>query len=173
MAQRWPRKRNSALRFEAEKLVTRHDPGKERGNPRHHVHGHERESCDGVSPGACDWRTLRIECGLLGLAACTTFACRDPGSNRGPSDLQFDALPTELSRLVLQKVIVSLVRIQPSEADFRTCGLAELLKKQEPFLSLATSPQVLPHFHKWREAHSRAPRRQFRRGGVGTCGLVK
>ena len=26
-------------------------------------------------------------------------ACRDPGSNQGPSDLQSDALPTELSRL--------------------------------------------------------------------------
>ena len=26
--------------------------------------------------------------------------CRDPGSNRGPSDLQSDALPAELSRLV-------------------------------------------------------------------------
>ena len=26
--------------------------------------------------------------------------CRDPGSNRGPSDLQSDALPTELSRLL-------------------------------------------------------------------------
>ena len=25
--------------------------------------------------------------------------CRDPGSSRGPSDLQSDALPTELSRL--------------------------------------------------------------------------
>ena len=31
---------------------------------------------------------LRTQCG----------ACRDPGSNRGPSDLQSDALPTELSR---------------------------------------------------------------------------
>ena len=28
-----------------------------------------------------------------------TSACRDPGLNRGPSDLQSDALPTELSRL--------------------------------------------------------------------------
>ena len=28
------------------------------------------------------------------------IACRDPGSNRGPSDLQSDALPSELSRLV-------------------------------------------------------------------------
>ena len=28
--------------------------------------------------------------------------CRDPGSNRGPSDLQSDALPTELSRLCHQ-----------------------------------------------------------------------
>merc|ERR1711966_31491 len=27
------------------------------------------------------------------------FFCRDPGSNRGPSDLQSDALPNELSRL--------------------------------------------------------------------------
>ena len=26
--------------------------------------------------------------------------CRDPGSNGGPSDLQSDALPTELSRLL-------------------------------------------------------------------------
>jgi hypothetical protein len=25
--------------------------------------------------------------------------CRDPGSNRGPLDLQYNALPTELSRL--------------------------------------------------------------------------
>ena len=28
------------------------------------------------------------------------WACRDPGSNRGPSDLQSDALPAELSRLL-------------------------------------------------------------------------
>ncbi len=27
--------------------------------------------------------------------------CRDPGSNRGPLDLQSNALPTELSRLLL------------------------------------------------------------------------
>ena len=30
-----------------------------------------------------------------------SFLCRDPGSNQGPSDLQSDALPAELSRLVL------------------------------------------------------------------------
>jgi hypothetical protein len=29
----------------------------------------------------------------------TSKACRDPGLNQGPSDLQSDALPTELSRL--------------------------------------------------------------------------
>ncbi len=29
--------------------------------------------------------------------------CRDPGSNRGPLDLQSNALPTELSRLLLDK----------------------------------------------------------------------
>ena len=36
----------------------------------------------------------------LGRYECTSRRlCRDPGSNRGPSDLQSDALPTELSRL--------------------------------------------------------------------------
>ena len=33
----------------------------------------------------------------------TSQKCRDPGSNRGPSDLQSDALPAELSRLMLLK----------------------------------------------------------------------
>ena len=32
-----------------------------------------------------------------GIATCVG-SCRDPGSNRGPSDLRSDALPTELSR---------------------------------------------------------------------------
>ena len=31
----------------------------------------------------------------------TVRKCRDPGSSRGPSDLQSDALPTELSRLLI------------------------------------------------------------------------
>jgi hypothetical protein len=35
-------------------------------------------------------------------SALVDKGCRDPGSNRGPSDLQSDALPTELSRLCLQ-----------------------------------------------------------------------
>ncbi len=30
--------------------------------------------------------------------------CRDPGSNRGPLDLQSNALPTELSRLLFDIV---------------------------------------------------------------------
>ena len=32
---------------------------------------------------------------------CAQRKCRDPGSNRGPSDLRSDALPAELSRLVI------------------------------------------------------------------------
>ena len=32
-------------------------------------------------------------------------SCRDPGSNRGPSDLQSDALPTELSRHVCLEIL--------------------------------------------------------------------
>ena len=39
------------------------------------------------------WRALR---------AAALKRCRDPGSSRGPSDLQSDALPTELSRPVGQ-----------------------------------------------------------------------
>ena len=36
--------------------------------------------------------------------------CRDPGSSRGPSDLQSDALPTELSRLcVMLQMLVTPV----------------------------------------------------------------
>ena len=38
--------------------------------------------------------------------------CRDPGSNRGPSDLQSDALPAELSRrcLTSRSLLIPLVR---------------------------------------------------------------
>ena len=32
------------------------------------------------------------------LLKFSSLSCQDPGSNRGPSDLQSDALPTELSR---------------------------------------------------------------------------
>ena len=34
--------------------------------------------------------------------------CRDPGSNRGPLDLQSNALPTELSRQIYQYVKIHL-----------------------------------------------------------------
>ena len=42
-----------------------------------------------------------VELGARKLSSTWGMAriCRDPGSNRGPSDLQSDALPTELSRL--------------------------------------------------------------------------
>ena len=43
-------------------------------------------------------------CAIAGTLSRTTHCvskhCRSPGSNRGPSDLQSDALPAELSRLV-------------------------------------------------------------------------
>ena len=38
---------------------------------------------------------------LFGKHIKTETNCRDPGSNQGPSDLQSDALPTELSRHML------------------------------------------------------------------------
>ena len=45
------------------------------------------------------------------------YKCRDPGSNRGPSDLQSDALPTELSRpcstLATSQCDDAIVGVQP------------------------------------------------------------
>ena len=43
-----------------------------------------------------------VELGARKLSSTWGMAriCRDTGSNRGPSDLQSDALPTELSRLL-------------------------------------------------------------------------
>ena len=35
--------------------------------------------------------------------------CRDPGSNQGPSDLQSDALPTELSRRNTSRLNVNFI----------------------------------------------------------------
>ena len=48
-------------------------------------------------------------------AKSTTLASTNPGSNRGPSDLQSDALPTELSRLapnVSRQVLTDFCRTQ-------------------------------------------------------------
>ena len=42
--------------------------------------------------------------------------CRDPGSNQGPSDLQSDALPTELSRLIVQQIKIYTVAFTFSTA---------------------------------------------------------
>ena len=96
--------------------------------------------------------------------------CRDPGSNRGPSVLQSDALPTELSRLLLQKVIVPLGRIQPSEADFRTCGTPKEARTFSFFGNKSASPAPLSQVE--RSALS-SPKEAIPKGGVGTCGLVK
>ena len=59
----------------------------------------------GASPTAtavCPRRGRQIRARARVGARCPSWTeiCRDPGSNRGPSDLQSDALPTELSRLV-------------------------------------------------------------------------
>ena len=43
---------------------------------------------------------LRSLTKVSGSILGTLKICRDPGLNQGPSDLQSDALPTELSRLV-------------------------------------------------------------------------
>ncbi len=38
--------------------------------------------------------------------------CRDPGSNRGPLDLQSNALPTELSRLLVLSYLIFKIFFQ-------------------------------------------------------------
>ena len=43
----------------------------------------------------------RKGCALASYRPKQKKKCLDPGSNRGPSDLQSDALPTELSRLCI------------------------------------------------------------------------
>ena len=57
------------------------------------------------------------------------IACQDPGSNRGPSDLQSDALPTELSRLVTipthEPVIVSQRRAGKETYDINAAGISQ------------------------------------------------
>ena len=74
-----------------------------------------RSGCDTTTPCALEKQRhathlfIFLCCnGLIASIACVCpekraqgkkTKCRDPGSNRGPSDLQSDALPTELSRL--------------------------------------------------------------------------
>ena len=55
---------------------------------------------DSGCPDLCfqQWRGLASARPTLKRALYNAI-CRDPGSNRGPSDLQSDALPAELSRL--------------------------------------------------------------------------
>ena len=50
--------------------------------------------------GVCWLAKITKRIGSCTCARCKRAKCQDPGSNRGPSDLQSDALPTELSRLL-------------------------------------------------------------------------
>ena len=54
---------------------------------------------------------LRFEPVILGLLNRKVVEngkkCRDPGSNRGPLDLQSNALPTELSRRIESDLRIS------------------------------------------------------------------
>ena len=68
-----------------------------------------------------------------------TCTCRDPGSNRGPSDLQSDALPTELSRQLhgrCTKVIICHFTHVPRHVKrLVSCLLAHVFKTNvSPFL---------------------------------------
>ena len=47
----------------------------------------------------CTCACVCVEGVYVSLCMCAASACRGPGSNRGPSDLQSDALPVEVSRL--------------------------------------------------------------------------
>ena len=57
--------------------------------------------------------------------------CRDPGSNRGPSDLQSDALPTELSRLC------------------KDCSLGKYMERMQIFVfGFKHTANMQPAFHE-------------------------
>ena len=61
-----------------------------------------------------------------------TTKCRDPGSNRGPSDLRSDALPTELSRLVHFDCTQDSMSLgEGSKYTTRFCRTANILKETE------------------------------------------
>ena len=78
----------------------------------------------------------------ISLRYCGTNAgahtCRDPGSNRGPSDLQSDALPTELSRQLHSRctklyiwpneLSYLLEPLHPTCQDASNCKFARVVK---------------------------------------------
>ena len=58
-------------------------------------------------------------CDICALEHCLSLwhrPCRDPGSNRGPSDLRSDALPTELSRRPCNFTQCQILPGQPNPA---------------------------------------------------------
>ena len=61
----------------------------------------KRNYCELKRPGAVT-QHVRSYCRGLHVTRGLRQTCRDPGSNRGPSDLQSDALPIELSRLCFE-----------------------------------------------------------------------
>ena len=67
--------------------------------------------------GVCWLAKITKRIGSGTCARCKKAKCRDPGSNRGPSDLRSDALPTELSRLDQMVTRVLVPGMTPDRAQ--------------------------------------------------------
>ena len=64
-----------------------------------------------VLGSVCCEAARRSEQLMLSTRGRSKTNCRDPGSNRGPSDLQSDALPTELSRPYCKQLRTERLRL--------------------------------------------------------------
>ena len=89
--------------------------------------------------------------------------CRDPGSSRGPSDLQSDALPTELSR-------PRQPNCEPSPAALKIAALAV----GDDLLTLPTDEEPLVHLrrHKLQPCGTRARGRQRKLCRIETATII-
>ena len=69
--------------------------------------------------------------------------CRDPGSNRGPLDLQSNALPTELSRLKEKRYSLQIINM-----DYLCLSNHEGVTWKEFFLNISFRKRMM----KWNES---------------------
>ena len=92
--------------------------------------------------------------------------CRDPGSSRGPSDLQSDALPTELSRPCQSRQ----PSCEPSPAALKIAALAV----GDDLLTLPTDEEPLVHLsrHKLQPCGTRARGRQRKLCRIETATII-
>ena len=100
-----------------------------------------KQEIEGLNPSGAFFADMIIKCLLFALEGLYHWKkCRDPGSNRGPLDLQSNALPTELSRHVMIKICCHVKSLDNSTKKSLTCTLLLNFKK------VVTTLEVPPRF---------------------------